>query len=123
MICIKNSSNETTHYQMKPKFGMYDLHKLQGQFTGLQVLIFALKILNESLSFTSFGIISQTFGAKCVIIFKPYFVVRGILETSEFLLRRLYFVSFTLNNFGINDDDKLFRALYISTTSCCKLLL
>ena len=43
---------------MKLKFGMYDLHKLQGQFTGLQVLILALNILNELLSFTSFGIIS-----------------------------------------------------------------
>ena len=93
MICISASSNETMHDQMKPKFGMYDLHKLQGQFTGLQVLILALKILNGLLSFTSFEIISQILGAKCVIVFKPYFVVRGILETSEFLLRRLYFVS------------------------------
>ena len=39
---------------MEPKFGMYDLHKLQGQFTGLQVLILALKILNELLSFIPF---------------------------------------------------------------------
>ena len=108
---------------MKPKFGMYDLHKLQGQFTGVQFLILDLKICIDLLSFISFGIVSQIFGAKCEIVFKPYFVVWGILETSEYLLRRQYFVSFTLNNSDIRDDDELFRALYISTASCCKFLL
>ena len=117
------SLNETTYDQMKPKLGMYDLHKLQGQFTGAQFLILALKIFNDLLSFTSFGIVSHIFGAKYEIELKPYFVDLGILETNEFLLRKLYLVSFILNNSDIKDDDKLFRPLYISTASCCKFLL
>ena len=64
---------------MKPKFGMYDPHQLQGQLTGVQFLILALKILIELPSLTT-GIFSQILGTKCVIVFKPYFVVRGILE-------------------------------------------
>ena len=88
--------------------------------SSLEFLILALKILIELLSFTWLGIFSQILGGKCVEVFKPYFVVWGILETSEFLF--LYFVSFTLNNSVINDDDELFRALYISTASCKFLL-
>ena len=58
-------------------------------------------------------IISQIFGANREIAFRPYLVEWGISS------RRLYFLSFTLNNSDIRIDDKSFRVFHVSFCGAC----
>ena len=90
---------------------MYSLQSVHGQFVGIHVLIFVLKLLRVPLFLISAGTMSHILGAKYDILLSPYLVVRTLCCTNEFTFLRLYVLSFILNNSDIRAEDKLLIAL------------
>ena len=81
---------------------MYDLHSLQGQFSGFLFLISLLKVFTVSNCFSSLGTISQILGPRIEMLSLPLKALRTFrLANSE----------------GFQKSQTLFRISNMSPTS------
>ena len=75
---------------------IYVLHDLQGQFSGTQALIFALKSASDSIVLYSFGARFHNFGPRLEGVSTPYLVVRILLDLKCEIVLKEYDFSINL---------------------------